>query len=170
MLDDLIAQRAVQPDRKARRAGPVAGQPEDDRVVGRRSEGLADERHIANLVRGVDHGGVQIQRAPIAGDLAGMLELDAQVGHRLIALGERPLHLLAERIGQQVVAVEDRLAHLRQMVDGVRVVAIPGKARPERLLVQLEALGRRAAEHHRAQPAIADGQRLDPMPGLAGIP
>src|SRR5690606_30267664 len=45
-----------------------------------------------------------------------------------------------------------------------------GAAGPERVLVELDALLLDATEHHRAEPAVAKGQRFHPLRGGLPIP
>ena len=89
----------------------------------------------------------------------------AEIPERLVRLVVGSLHLLAELAGPDVVAGEDRRAHLRE--DGLRrgIVPVARGARPQRGLIELEMLGRRVAEDHGPEPAVADGQRLGPARG-----
>jgi hypothetical protein len=41
---------------------------------------------------------------------------------------------------------------------------------PQRILVELQALAVCAAEHHRAQPPVADGKGFEPAVGRFGVP
>src|ERR1019366_7779682 len=62
-----------------------------------------------------------------------------------------------------------QFARLGPSGEGVRVVRIIRAAGPKRVLVQLQMLALDAAEDHRAQPAVADGQSLRPFHGGVGV-
>ncbi len=64
--------------------------------------------------------------------------------------------------GFAIFAVKDQLAHFRQARRGLGVDRIVRAAAPERVLVQLNPFAVDAAKNHRAEAAIADGQRLKP--------
>ncbi len=117
-------------------------------------------------------GVVQRQLAAVIGDGRGVdaVERQQQIAQRQVGLCEDALHLPGQAVGLGVLAGEDRRPHRRQHVARGGVIARPRPARPERLFVQLQPLLCDAAEDHRAQPAIADGQRLDPGVGRGRIP
>ena len=151
---------------KRRRAGPVAGQAHDDRLVGRAREDLAREGGVADAVADADDRSVEVQLAAVVGRVLVALENEPQVAERLIRLqvARLPHELLVRQVLRLLVAaLADELPHLRQVRERLGVDGVVRPAGPERVLVQLDALRRHAAEHHPAQAAVADGQGLDPL-------
>src|SRR3546814_3462502 len=70
------------------------------------------------------------------------------------------LHLgIGQRLGLGIAASEDQVAYLGQSLARTRVDVRIGTARPERIFVELKPLALDSAEQHRAEPAVADGQR-----------
>ena len=101
------------------------------------------------------------------------VELEQQVAERLIrALMERHAHKLLQRqrLCFLLTALEQQLANCRQHLHRALVRVIVRFPVPQRVLVQLQPLPPRAAEDHRAQAAIANGQRLHPLCRRSVIP
>src|SRR4051812_2858450 len=82
-------------------------------------------------------------------------------------------HLLTNRIAEKpflhelggvgFFAVKDQLPDLWQRVKRARANVIVRLAGPERVLVELDPLVNDPTHHHRAQPAVADGQAVNPL-------
>src|SRR3546814_13514837 len=77
---------------------------------------------------------------------------------------------IGQRLGLGIAASEDQVAYLGQSLARTRVDVRIGTARPERIFVELKPLALDSAEQHRAEPAVADGQRLGPDAGRLGVP
>ena len=67
-------------------------------------------------------------------------------------------------------AGEKQLPDLWQELHRAFVLVLMRLAGPKRVFVELEPLAVHAAEHHRAQPPVANRQRLDPLRGRTAIP
>ena len=93
----------------------------------------------------------------------GAVELQHELTHRQVGLGVRAHHLLAELVSLGELAREDQAADLGQGLQGLGVVAVLRPARPERVVVERDPLGRHTAVDHGPQPAVADRQRLEPL-------
>ena len=101
-----------------------------------------------------------------------MLEGQAEIAERLIRLepeGAAHRMLLGHRIGLDGQAREQQAAHFGKMFQGIRVVRFTRPAHPQRVLVELDALGDDVAEHHRAKAAVAERQGLVPFAGRVRI-
>ena len=120
----------------------------DQDLVRPAGKGLAGQRDAVLGERRPMHAGGDIQFAAIVGSRA----------HRVF---RREFH---EQVAEVPVAAEPVVARF--------VVAVPVVvAGPEGTLVELDPLDRHAAEEHRAQAAVADGQGLArPGVGRGGIP
>ena len=68
------------------------------------------------------------------------------------------------------VAVEQQLADSRQLARDAGGHVGLNTARPDRVLVQLDAFGLDAAEHHGAKAAISNRERFDPLGRGVPIP
>ncbi len=100
-------------------------------------------------------------------------ELEAQVAEGLIGpLAQRDTHEFFERelFGLLLLAFKQQLANGGQVFRGARARVIVRLANPERGFVELNALFCNAAKNHRTQPAIADGNSLDPLRGRPVVP
>ena len=169
---DLGTFAAGQPRLHVDGALAVGGDVHDQAVVRHRREHLAGVGHVGDLVGGRGDAGAQVQAALVVGHLLVPRERQQQVAERLVAanpaLGqELALHQL---LGGAVVPVEQQRARPLQVPPRAFAVALHRLARPQRIDVQLDAFGRRPAEHHRAEPAVADRQRVGPAFGGSAIP
>ena len=139
-----------------------------------RREHLALVGHAIKRVTRDACGRRQVEPADVVGRLAvDVGKAQPQVAERLIRrLLQRLGHdlLAQQRVGGLLVAVEDELAHLRQRFEGVGVDRVVRAAGPDGGLVETDALVGHAAEHHAGQPAVANGQRLDPLLGGRVVP
>ena len=88
-----------------------------------------------------------------------------------------PLIVLFQSAGFEfeLAALVEQLTQPRQILHCPLVLIFVRLAGPERALVELQLLVADAAKHHRPQPPVADGQRLDPpsrrliIPQLRGV-
>ena len=92
-----------------------------------------------------------------------MIERDEEIAQRQVRLRERAHQPLRQRDRPRRTARRDERADLGQRVLRAGIVPVRRPARPERVVVQLQALDADVAEHHRAEAAVADRQRLDPL-------
>ena len=61
-------------------------------------------------------------------------------------------------------------AHVGQVIFRVGIVPFPRIAGPERVFIELKALGCDAAENHRAEASVPDRQRVGPLLRRSRIP
>ena len=112
-----------------------------------------------------------VQAAAIIADFARTLHFEQQIAQRQIALRPLPQQ---EAVGfflcRSDLSRLDLIPHAFEVLLRLRVVFILRVARPEGVLVQREAFLLRAAEHHRADAAVSDGQRLFPCACRTAIP
>ena len=82
-------------------------------------------------------------------------------------LEERNAHELpfGQGLRLALLALEEEAADFGQVLHGSLVGIVVRLASPDGVLVDLQSLLGRSAEDHRAQTAVADGQRLVPAPG-----
>ena len=136
-----------------------------------RGEDLAHVVGRSDAVAYRSHGGLEIQLPTIAAarDVT-MLEGEIQVAERLVRLRVGPLHSTRGAIGLDVLLLGDEAPHLGEHLRRLRVVPVARPARPERVLVELQPLPLDAAEHHGAEPSVADGERLHPLLRGSSVP
>jgi hypothetical protein len=132
--------------------------------------GASAESLSADLVRHRRDAGRQIERASILLADVAVREGDVQIAERLIGLRERPHHALRELVGVHVAAFGDGAANIGQDVLRLRVVPVCRRARPERVVVQLQVLLDDLAEDHRAEASVADRESLHPVAGGTVVP
>lgn len=104
--------------------------------------------------------GIEIEFAPISGDVCAMVEVHPQFTERLVGFGEKALHLLAELVCFVIVLINHHsFSDLGDVFAGFQVIAVARVPRPESVLVELNHLpGRIAgitAEDHRTQAPVA---------------
>jgi len=160
-------------DAEGQAAGLIAGQPHDEHLVGGTGEHLAGERGVAAAEGRARDGRIEIEVAPVVAHLGDLAEVEPQVAEGLVAPGcDAGAHDLAlhEGLALGVLAVEDELAGLLDRVPGALAIALDGMASPQGVLVELDVLAADAAEHHGAQPPVADGQGLGPLACRLAIP
>ena len=153
----------------------AGGQPHDDDLVGRAREHLARERHAAAGEGHVGRCRRQIEIASVVLDRIDLWKRQREIADRLVRhLRERLRHHLRvdelRRLG--VLALGEQAPDFGQRVFRVRIHRIVRPARPQRVLVQLQPLVDDAAEHHRAEPAVANWKGANPLggAGLATLP
>ena len=95
-------------------------------------------------------------------------QVEVAQGHERFAKG--PLELLDRRVGLLVLAGKDKLPDRGQMREGAVIVRVVRFAGPEGVFVELDKLLGDSAINHAAQPAVADGERLDKLRGRLTIP
>ena len=99
----------------------------------------------------------------VASDCLGRVQiLYRELSQRLIVLREMALHLALQLVGLLIVALAQRLANDRNRFVGLRRidVHVAGLARPQRDVVQRDAIGLRAAIDNAAHGAITNHQCL----------
>ena len=124
---------------------------------------LARVADVADLVAHRGHGVAEVQLAPVVAPEVAVLEGEPDVAERQVGLGERAHQPLGGGVGGGVVAGQRQAADLGERGLRVRPVPVAGAAGPQRVVVDLQALDADVAEDHRAEAAVADRQRLDPL-------
>ena len=82
---------------------------------------------------------------------------------RQVRLRERPHQPLREAICLDEPPRADERPNLGQHIFRGRIVPVRRPTRPERVVVQLQVLDADVPEHHRADAAVANRKRLDPL-------
>src|SRR5262249_14739402 len=77
---------------------------------------------------------------------------------------------LREFFGFLWFACKQEAPYFREICRTLRIVTIAFLARPNRILIELNALGSDSTEDHRAQPSVADRQSLVPRCCRLSIP
>jgi len=75
-----------------------------------------------------------------------------------------------QRLRRRVIAGKDEAADFRQRGEGIGVCVTVGSASVKSVFVKLKPLLGGGAKDHRAQPAIANGERLSPLGVRLAIP
>ena len=148
--------------------GRSAVEPDDEHLVGEAAEDLAAIGDAVELVPDRSDGLVQVELAAVVLDPLVAGEAQLEVDERLIGqLAERDAHELlpGQGLGLALLALEEEAADLGQELHGSLVGVVVRLAGPDGVLVDLESLLGRPAEDHRAEPAVADRQRLVPAHG-----
>ncbi len=170
---DRAGLRAVDAHAQGNRAWPIAGQAHHDALRLRRHEHFALVHSTAGAERGGGDAGIQIELAAILADAVGTIKIQQQIAQRLIRhLLERTReHLgVGQGFGFGIAPGKHERAHLWQGRQRVGAGGIVRATCVQRVLVELQALVGNAAPHHRAQPAVADRQRLHPLVGRFAVP
>ncbi len=144
-----------------------------DDAIGMAGEHLAGVAHAVEPVGHARDGRIEIERALVVGDLAFVIEVEAQVGEALVRLEPPWLpHQLAlgQRVGLARLAGEEQAPHFGKCRARLGIVGVARTAHPQRLFVELDALAIHRAEHHRAHPAVAHGKRVVPLRGRGTQP
>ena len=142
-----------------------------DHLIHRTGEKFAGVFYARDRVTHACDGGIEIQVPAIISHRIGFGEIQEQITHRLVRhlaarLGD---HLLVhEVVGLTILARKDQAASLRQGGQRFGVIRIVRAAAPKRIFIELQDFLADAPEDHRAQPAVADGQRFGP--GFRGLP
>jgi len=156
-----VAVADVEVERAARRL-----QAQHDHLVGRAGEHLAHvARGAAAKARRRDRA-VEVQRAPEALRAIDAVEVEQQVAGRAVGhlRGRLRDHLFRHEVARlDELALVDQRPHARQRGLEAGIVEAVRTAGPQRVLVELQAFLQRAAIHHGAQAAIADGEGFDPF-------
>jgi hypothetical protein len=119
------------------------------------------------------HGRVQVEVAPIILHRGCFGEREEQIPGRFVRhlADGTGNHLLTDQMrGLTIFAVENQLPHFRQGGARLWIDRVIRAAGPERVFVQLKPFVIDAAEDHRAEPAIADGEGFGPFFGRLTIP
>ena len=144
-------------------------QAHHDDGIGRGDEILGGNRFPSPPERSPRHGRGEVQFAPVGADFAFVLITDPQGPQRHIGFAEMSLHAPLQALRFGVVFLRERLPDQRDGCGGigplpvlqVRVRGAPvGLPRPERDVVQGDAVLLRTAIDQGAQPAVADRQGL----------
>ena len=153
--------------------GLVGSEAHDNNLIYRAGKDFALEVNSVGRVADGGDRGVQIQVAPILFNRRIRGEIQEQVSDGLVRhLAERFGHHVAgdEAGGRVELACEYQLANFWQRGEGVGVVGIVGPAGPEGVFVELQMFPRRAAEDHRAEPSVANGQGAGPVRCRRAVP
>ena len=161
---------ARQPRLEGEGAWRIRREPERDHLTRRAREALTSEGRPADPVRHCRDARRQVERASIFLADVAVREGDVQIAERLIRLRERAHHPLRELVSVHVAALGDRAADIGEYVLRLRVVPVSRRARPQRVVVQLQVLLDDLAEDHRAEASVADREGLHPLAGGAVVP
>ncbi len=165
--------QAGEENAEVERAGARRRQPDQDHLRGFRSQDLARVADAAGGELGGGDGGVEIERAAVVRRFGDAGHLDPKVAGGLVgldALGAAHHGLGGEFGGFEFLAGEEQFADARQGVERLRVHGVAGEAFPKRILVELKAFVLHAAEDHRAEPSVADGEGFVPAAGRLAVP
>ncbi len=181
--------RAVELGGERNRARAAGGEARDDRLVRSAGQGLALIRDAIFFVSDAHHGVVDVQQPAVRirhgfiRATGGPGELQPQIAQRLVtAEGDvRPAAVAGagSRAGEiihhqflrlRVFALLEQALDFGQHFVRVRAIRVLRRARPKRNFVQDEPFLADATQHHRAQAAVAQRQRLHEIRGRRGIP
>ncbi len=165
--------QAIDPRREGQAAGRVRGQADDDGLSRMGGEDFAGVPNAACAIADPRGRRVDVQFAAVVFNRRVVLERNPQVSERLVRLeARRPAHQLFLREGVRLDgrSREEEAADLGEVGERVRIVALARASPPQRLLVELDALATDRSEHHRAEPAVAERQRVIPLRRRAGVP
>ncbi len=136
-------------------------------------EDLAHVPHAVDRIADPCDSGIEIQLTAVVGDVALVIERDAQIAERLIRLeAGGPAHQLAfgERVRLDRLARKEQPPDLRQVRARVGIVAFSRPTHPERLFVDLDSLAADGPENHGADPAVPERKGLVPLRRRTSIP
>ena len=169
-IGHLRVHRGAEREVELQRAGVVAGKAHHQHVVRGAYERLAHKMRAVGVVfHRVDARG-EVQRAHGVLHLC-MAQVQQQVAQRQVDLRGAVGELLLEdalRLG--VFAVHHQLLRLFIGLVSPGAVVVLRIAAPQRVLVEAHALVDGVAVHHRAQPPVAQRQRLVPAHGALPVP
>jgi hypothetical protein len=105
------------------------------------------------------------------GDRIGIRHVDQQIGHRQVSGRIGTLQIFFPDGGSEgIITLLDGSTYLRQGGRSIRVIARVAITRPERAIVEGDALMPYAAKNHGAGPSVAEGQGLLPYTRRSGVP
>ncbi len=150
----------------------IARHAHHNHLIGEAGEHFAGVSYSIDCAAGGRHRAVEVEVTSIARNGVGVRErkIEKQVAEGLVGLGEGTLHLLGEQVGFGIAFLENQAAHLRQHAQRLGVVRVARLARPERIFIELQTLLLNTAKDHRAQSAIPDRERVDPLPRGSFVP
>ena len=162
----LIRDREIQP------ATLVGLQPDNNHIVGQRSNDLSAIAHAIYLITHTSYRIVEIQVPFIAGSVAMVPEFQEQIAHRqeTHTMGTFEEILFNQPMRLHLPTVEDQLAHLVEMSLRLRTTVLMGRTRPECLLVQLNLFCVWSTIDHRSQMRVSHWQRFQPVAGRLVVP
>jgi len=163
----------LQVHRDIERTRPVDGQPHGDHPVDRTGEHLADMMHARARERHARDRRIEIERAFVAIGRRERGQRECQVARGLVGhLLERARHhsRIDQRLRVGIAAFEHHPANVGERAARLRAVGAIGAAGVQRIAIELEPFAARTAEHHGADAAVADRQRLRPGGGRLAIP
>ncbi len=149
------------------RPGGRRRDPDHEDVVGNAREHLPAEACAAELVLDGGDSVVQVEGAPVAGDLLLVVaaEEERHVCEHLVArlpVGHSEHRELGQRVRLLRPPLQQQAPHVGERTQGVGIVAVVWPARPDALLVDDERLLVDPPEHARAQATVADRERCEP--------
>ena len=141
--------------------------------------------HAIHLIGNAGQCGIEIERTAVMLWLGvrAVLEGKVQIAEHLItAIGHLRSAAAAgtgttadqvavrQGLGFAVFPLEEQLADFRQHFQGLGIVGILRRAGPQRVLVELDALGDHVPEDHRPEAAVAHGCGLVPFACRLALP
>jgi hypothetical protein len=154
-------------------ARSISAQSHGNHLIDRRGDHLTQVLDGANREARARDRGIQIQFAFIRGRCFEATKGQQHVAHRLVGhLLDRPSHQsgIGERFRLGIAPRKDEPAYLGQRLQRICMRRVVRTSCEERVFVELQPLEPDATEHHRAESAVADGQRLDPLLRRLPIP
>jgi hypothetical protein len=157
---------AVERERQAHAAGSCGAEPDDDDLIRRGGERFPQIRGGADAVGDAHERRIEIQLAAVLYDVRGVIDADVQVAEHQVRFVVNTLHLAADAVGAHVIGLfEHQAPYLGKVLLRRGVVPLPRGAGPQRIFVELEALGGHTTKYHCAQASVADGQGVSPFAG-----
>ena len=129
--------------------------------------------YAAGAVRDARHGRVEVELPAVVGDRALVIERETEIAERLKRFQTRRTShqfLFGERVGFHGHACKQQATDLRQRGERIGIVAVARRSHPERFFIQLNPFAAHAAEEHRADPAVAERERVVPLRRRRTVP
>ena len=164
---------AVQVRGEGHGTGTVGGDAHRHDLIDRAGEHLATVGGAVDDIAHRRHAGCEIEFPGVLRRRFVSRKVEPKVGERLVLhhLVRHAHHGAPEEIvGAHEVSREEMATDLRQRLVRSFDDGVVGTARPQRLLVQLDALTLGAAKHHRAQAPVAHRKRLIPCQSGLVVP
>ena len=152
-----VMKLAIQRGGKGNLPARTRREPHDDRLRRMRSKGLADIFHAIRFETLADDRRIEIKLATVIRRHADVREIYPQISEREIIFVVTPEHLLLnELLRFELFAREQQAADFRQRGQAVGVDVLVRLARPERVLVEINARRPHPAPDRAAETTIAD--------------
>ena len=158
-----VPQRARESDVELQHPGLIHREAHRNDVGGMAGDDLP---RVVDPARAIGHRRdrvAQVERAPVVAAQVAVIERDEEIAQRQVRLRERPHQPLRQSICLDEPPSPDERPNLGQYIFRGRIVPVRRPTRPERVVVQLQVLDTDVPEHHRADAAVTNRKRLDPL-------